>query len=627
VVKRPTLALAAIVALVLLMRLPFLAQPIQGDDVTYLYGAEHAQIDPLHPTHARYAFVGEIVDMRGHPHPPLDAWILGALLAIVGDVHPVPFHLAFTLLSLIAALAMWSLARRFCARPFLATLLFLAVPAFYVSGNSFESDLPLLAFWMAAIALFVRGVDRKSVPVIIVAALAGALAGLAAYQAVLLTPILAVYLLDQKSKWRPAWLALLAAPLTIGAWQLMERLTSGALPAAVLSGYLFTSYGLHTIANTLRSDVALVVHSGWIVSPLLVIAGFARAGKWRIVAACVAALVAAFFDLNPLFWISVGCGVLLLVSVIRRDFLNAWILIFFAAGLIIFFAGAARYLLPIAAPVAILVARAASPRMLALGFALQFPLSLGLAAANYQYAEGYRKFAESLASEAAGRRVWANSEWGLRYYLEAEGAIVPVRDQPTRPGDMIVTSTLGRAVTFNSQVSPLTSTEIVPSVPLRTISLSGRSAFSSSARGLLPFEISSSPVDRVRAEIVMELKPELSYLQPTDPKAASHFLAGLYPDGWMTGRAAVLLKVPEKSSSLSVKLWIPDNSPARHIQLLADGQLVTEATYPAPGSYELSAPYQPKGSTLTVSLTVDQVFSAPGDQRKLGVVIVGVGLR
>ena len=72
-----------IVALfVLVLRLPFLNQPIQGDDVNYLYGAEHAQIDPLHPTHAQYAFMGRIVDMRGHPHPPFNAWYLGLLLAV-----------------------------------------------------------------------------------------------------------------------------------------------------------------------------------------------------------------------------------------------------------------------------------------------------------------------------------------------------------------------------------------------------------------------------------------------------------------------------------------------------------------------------------------------------------------
>ena len=87
---------------ILALRLPFLNQAIQGDDPYYLYGAEHAQIDPLHPNHARYAFLGQIVDMRGHPHPPLDAWFLGGLLAVKGDVKEVPFHAAFLLFSLIA---------------------------------------------------------------------------------------------------------------------------------------------------------------------------------------------------------------------------------------------------------------------------------------------------------------------------------------------------------------------------------------------------------------------------------------------------------------------------------------------------------------------------------------------
>ena len=151
----------AIVALVILLRLPFLNQPIQGDDVYYLYGAEHAQIDPLHPLDTRYMFLGDMVDMRGHPHGPVNSWILAILLAALGDVREIPFHLAYTLFSVIAALAMWSLARRFCERPFFATLLFLAVPAFVVNGNSLEADLPFLAFWMASVALFVRAVDNE----------------------------------------------------------------------------------------------------------------------------------------------------------------------------------------------------------------------------------------------------------------------------------------------------------------------------------------------------------------------------------------------------------------------------------------------------------------------------------
>ena len=40
--------------LVLLIRLPFLNQAIQGDDHIYLTEAQHALIDPLHPSDVKY---------------------------------------------------------------------------------------------------------------------------------------------------------------------------------------------------------------------------------------------------------------------------------------------------------------------------------------------------------------------------------------------------------------------------------------------------------------------------------------------------------------------------------------------------------------------------------------------
>jgi hypothetical protein len=618
----------AIVALVILLRVPFLTQPIQGDDVYYLYGAQHAQIDPLHPLNTRYMFLGDMVDMRGHPHGPVNPWILAILLATIGDVSEIPFHLAYALFSVIAALSMWSLARKFCERPFTATLLFLAVPAFVVNGNSFEADLPFLAFWMASVALFVKAVDKESIAALAGSAMAGVLAGLTAYQAVLLTPILAVYLFDKRRKWYAAWTVVLAAPAAIAAWQLFEWTTRGALPAAVLLGYM-RSYSFHKTSNTLRSMAALVVHSGWIVSPLLVVMAFGLKSRTRLFVAATAALAAAFYDLNPLFWLSVGCGVLLLTWLIsealRREFLAVWAIIFFSGALLIFFAGSARYLLPIAAPVAILAARSSSSRWLTVGFALQLVLALALATANYQHWNGYRQFAKTLSTEAAQHRVWVDAEWGLRYYLEAEGALPLAREQVVQPGDTIVSSELAHPVTVNAPVAQVAAMDIIPRVPLRIISLSRRSAYSSAAQGLLPFEISSAPADRVHADIVVDRKPVLSYLDPRDPQAAAHVLSGLFPDAWMSERASILL-IP-KSAAVEATLYIPEKAPARRVQLLVDGQMVAEDTFAGPGSYKLSAPFHSSNPTATVTITVDKTFTAPGDRRQLGAVITGVGFR
>lgn len=581
-------ALILLLAAVVLMRLPFLNQAIQGDDVYYLAAAEHAQIDPLHPNDVRYVFQGDRVDLRGHPHPPLNPWALGALLAVFGDVREVPFHAAYMVFSLIAAGAMWSLARRFSPHPLWAGLLFIATPAFVVNGNSLEADLPFLAFWMASIALFAA---RR----LGWAAAAMILASLAAYQAIFLTPILLVYVWLYRREDRASWAVALAPPVTIAAWQLFERMATGALPASVLTGY-FQTYGYQALVNKLRNAAALGVHACWLVFPGLLPPAVALA--WR-----------------------------------KRDrdvvFLAAWIALFFACALAVFFAGSARYLLPMAAPVALLASRL--PRKwLAAGFAAQMALGLGLAAVNWLHWDGYRQFARSLAPQAAGRRVWINGEWGLRYYLEADGGLPLEKDRVLYPGDVVVTSELAYPVRFTNPVAPLAAREIRPALPLRLIGLESRSGYSAADRGLYPFGISSGPIDRVRAEIVVERKPVLEWLPMT---AAEQLVTGFHAlEGgrwrWMAVRGVALLKSPAEPRRLRVEFTIPAASPARRVELLLDGRAVAARSCAGPGSYVLeSEPVRAAGAGATVEIVADNSFSVPGDRRQLSLIVTGVGFR
>ena len=607
-----------VAAAVFLLRLPFLNQAIQGDDIYYLKGAEHAQIDPLHPASAKYYFLGDLVEMRGFPHPPLNSWILAAPLAALGDVREVPFHFRYIVFSLIAAIAMWSLARRFCDHPLLATFLFLAVPAFVVNGNSFESDLPFLAMWMAAVALFVKSAEENSAWTLWLSAIFAALAGLAAYQSVLLPPILAFYLLLNRSRRIGLWIAILAAPAALAAWQLFELVTRGALPAAMLAGYM-AAYKFQAPDAKLRSALALVVHAGWIVSPLIVF--FLRGRKIRWIVAALAAIGAAIYDPNPLFWISFAAGIFLLASALRRDFLSAWILIFFLGAAVVFFAGSARYLLPIAAPVAILATRSVPRKILISGFVLQLALSLGLAIVNYQHWDAYRKFAASLHPAA---RLWINTEWGLAFYLESAGGVAMPKNQILQPGDTVVSSALALPLPVSAPLAPIARQEIRPSIPLRIISLDGRSAYSSAGgRELLPFEISTAPIDRVKAEIVLDRTPRLTFI---DPKNTDQILTGLYPDGWMTDQATVLLKRPQNGGVLRADIFIPEKSPARRITLIADSREISAQSFPSPGPCFLTAELGGGPPAVTVTLKVDRTFSVPGDLRKLGVIVTRIGI-
>jgi hypothetical protein len=582
--------LLLVLAVVFLLRLPFLNQAIQGDDDTYISEGEHALIEPLHPAHTTYVFQGVDVDLRGHPHPPLNAWFLAGLLTIFGDVKEIPFHAAYIVFSLIAAWAMWCLARRFSPQPLWAALLFLAVPAFVVNGNSLESDLPFLAFWMAAIALYCSGR-------LWLAAASMALASMAAYQAVFVAPILAVYawLFDRRNPAR--WAVLLTPPLVIALWQLFERFSTGALPAAVLTGY-FSEYNFQALELKLRNAAALGIHSCWIVFPLLLPGLVWQAWRKR--------------------------------RELATQFLLAWIAIFLAGAIVVFFAGSARYLLPIAAPVALLASRL-PVKWLVVGFAAQIALSLGLAVVNYQHWDANRRFAAQLAGPSAAHRVWVDGELGLRFYLEADHALPLHKTQQLRAGDIVVSSELTRSVAPTVPASTIARMEIRPAIPLRLIGLESHSGYSDVSRGMWPIGISAGVIDRVRADLVLERHPTLDFLPMNAPEAADQLVSGVYQleagaYRWMSGRATIILKPPDKPSPLAVSFTIPAIAPARHIVVLADGHLAAEQTYARPGTYTLqTSPLQPANATVNVEIQVDRTFSAPPDARQLGIVLSTVG--
>jgi Dolichyl-phosphate-mannose-protein mannosyltransferase len=587
---RNSRGLLLVLALVLLLRLPFLNQAVQGDDDTYISEAEHALIEPLHPAHTTYVFQGVDVDLRGHPHPPFDAWVLAGLIAIFGDVKEIPFHIAYTAFSLIAAGAMWSLARRFSPRPLWAALLFLAVPAFVVNGNSFESDLPFLAFWMGAIALYCASRFW-------LAAAAMVLASLAAYQAIFLTPILAVYAWLYHGRNRTAWLVLLTPPLSFAAWQLFERLSTGALPAALLTGY-FATYNFQAMTAKLRNSEALAIHFCWIVFPLLLPGTLWLAWRKRAEPA--------------------------------TRFLLAWIVIFFAGALAVFFAGSARYLLPIAAPVALLASRL-SVKWLAPAFAAQMALSLCLAIVNYQHWDANRRFANQLAGSTANHRVWVDGELGLRFYLEADHALPLRKTQQLRPGDIVVSSELTRSVAPTAPVSTIARMDIQPAVPLRLIGLETRSGYSDASRGLWPLGVSSGPIDRLRADLILERHPTREYLPMNAPEAAEQIVSGIYQlEGgayrWTAGHAILVLKAPSAPIPLAATFTIPAAAPARQISILMDGRAIATHTYPSPGTYTLQSPsVQPAGPSVNIEIQVDRTFAAPPDTRQLGIVLSAAG--
>ncbi|MBM3784701.1 MAG: glycosyltransferase family 39 protein [Acidobacteria bacterium] len=589
---------AFVAAFVLLLRLPFLDQAILGDDLYYLYGAQHALMDPLHPLGANYAFSGVMVSMQGHPHPPFNVWFLAALLAIFKDVREPVFHLAYVSFSLIAALSALRIAREFTTRPLLATLLFCCAPAFVVNGNSLESDLPLAAFWLLTVALHI---SQRWLP----CALSMIAAALCGYQSIVLVPIL----------WLrgtgPLWL-LAVIPATLGAWQGWERLTSGTLPAQVLTGY-FDAYGLQRLENKIKNAIGLTGHMAWLVTPLLT----ARK-EWPF--AVAPAALAAWFDPNPLCWMSVGAGAMTLANARHHKWLGQWTLLFFAAALALFFAGAARYLLPLTLPIAIIAAERAKPWHV---LATAVP-GVALAVVNYQHWDAYRQIS------IPERRVWANGELGFRFYLEAQGAVPLLRSQRPQPGDWVISSQL--TAIAHKPGALIRSFDITPALPIRILGLGSKSGFSTVDFGLRPFDFQSTPIDTVTIGTIVEQRPTKMFVTMSDPDAPHHLLAGVHElEGatrWAEPAAVLQLLPPPKAAPVEVSLYLPPAAPGRVVTLKLDGTQILTQTLPGPGLHRLLSPaVSPRGPSCRLEISIDREIEQKKDLRRLAMVLVSAGFR
>jgi 4-amino-4-deoxy-L-arabinose transferase-like glycosyltransferase len=576
-------------------RAPFLGHPLQGDDIYYLKGAEYARQHPLHPHQAQYVFQGRLVSMLGHPHPPLNAFFLGLL----PDSLPVQ-RAWYGLLMLVCVLGCYAVARRYTQHPLAAALLFASTPVLWVSSNTFDSDVLFLACALAGVALFVY--DRPwwgALPMF--------LAGLAAYQAVVFIPIL--WLL------RRGRVAALAPAAAVAAYQVWERFSAGQWPLLMTTQY-FSEYGLQKAANKLASAAALTAHLGWLTGPV---------AEWHLSWPLLAGVPAAWLDVHPLFWASFALGVLILWRV--EGWLGWWVRIYFAASVVLFFAGAARYLLPVAPPLAILAAERLSRRRMVAAVLAQAVLAFALAYAAMHHWQGYKDIAGKV--ELAGK-TYVAGEWSLRYYLEKRGARPVMAGERIGPDSVIVRSELGFPVPYSTgggRAETVASYDIRPVLPLQLMGLHARSAWMTCAFGLRPFDWSRQPLDRVTVTRVVAVPLERSDLPMNAADADTYILGGVYglEDGryrWMARRAEFVLK--PRQGSLVLSLFVPEASPARQLTVRAGGAEVLRARL-QPGMQTLrTAPLPAAANRLEIVLEADASFRPAGDARELSLILESI---
>jgi hypothetical protein len=535
---------AAIVALALLLTLPFLAKPFHIDDIFYLRVAENILKTPLDPLSGTGTLMDEDYQafakagitptfFEGLIHPPLLPYLLAAAAWLSGGFREWALHLAYLGFTLTACFFVFRLARRFSPFPLASTLFVLASPAFALPAQSLMTDMPSLALTLAAIALFIEGADSGRGRLLFAA---GALLGLALltrYTVIAAIAIWLAYLAILRRPPRHLLPALAGTTLVLLPWMVQNLVVHGQLH--VLVGLVQVARvnaarpeGVNLAVNTL-CDVAALGGVSWPVAVLLLFAG---AGRRRLAALAAALAVATLVctlaagEGGPLLGYAGGSlaamiaatalGFFLIAEALRaafgagRDglFLAAWLAVACFAAFCVLPFGATRYMLPTLPALSWLLARGtASPatRMARVGaraaLGLTIALSLALGAADQEFAATYQSFAASKAWRGDAKRVYFLGDWGFRYYMERAGCrFLFSTDVSPQAGDLVVRAYTARLHDMSDALRPrltlLDAQEPRGRWPLRLLNHEARAGFYSHGWGFLPYAVSTEPLDR-----------------------------------------------------------------------------------------------------------------------------------
>jgi 4-amino-4-deoxy-L-arabinose transferase-like glycosyltransferase len=472
--QTPRRDILILVCATLVCLVPFSGKAFHIDDPVYVRAAQQIL---SHPTD----FYGFQMNWRGtemlvadfQQNPPGVSYLL-AIAGLCFGWSEQALHLFLLLPAISAVLGIYFLARNYCSSPLLAALLSLLTPSFWVSSTTVMSDVTMLAFWIWAMVLWVRGLSEDRRWMLLVSSLLVGLCALTKYFGVCLIPLLLAGSLAwhrRLGSW--AWFFLIPGLMVAGyQWAGYSlyghglfgeaiRYASGRQPAGgnlarLLTGVAFVGgcisaaafYGHElwtkrtwvlgtTLAMFAALAVALVADQGALTHPT------ESENRWA-------------FLLQFGFLTAVG-GQLLWLAVLdflnHRDpasaFLLLWITGTFVFAALLNWAITARTFLPIVPALVLILLRRLEQRaaeslrlpsvravapLLATGL-----LGLAIAFADYKLAGIGREAAMTVSREYGDKTVFFQGHWGFQYYMELLGArAFDVLSSNPTPGTLMV---------------------------------------------------------------------------------------------------------------------------------------------------------------------------------------------
>ncbi len=515
-----------------LVLLPFLNKAFTIDDPVFLFEAQHALTDPLHPTAFEMTWYANPERLSAIvPTGPLMAWLLAPSVLAGGAewlAHAIQLAMFW-----IAIAATVSLSLKLGLSPTCAVasgLLLSSMPAVLAMTGTAMPDTPAMALGVAGLDRLVAWRDdQRRCDGVMAAILLGA-APLARSHLVLLLGVGALFTvgdLFSAAAWlRGAWMRWLplAGALVITAG--ISAATQDPSPKALtVAGIALRLASLEMLPS---NTVAFAAH--WVLALAFALPWFVL--RWRallarfwvvVLTTGVAAILLREFhgEMAPYFIAPIaGLGAAAVADAIAVALrhhdavgltLAAWLLL--PLSTVVYVHLPPKYLLASAPAAAILIARRVSqhPRLgkvvVAVTVAAGVAGGIAILRADEAFAGAARAATELLIRPRvlAGKSVWYAGHWGFQWYAERAGARCLSATPPfPRVGDIIVSSAASNPfidVWSNSNLGHLgTWADIHPGG--RIMSRDAGAGFYSNDWGYLPWSWGSEPVDTFDAWIV-----------------------------------------------------------------------------------------------------------------------------
>jgi hypothetical protein len=355
------------------------------------------------------------------------------------------------------------IARRLGADPFWAALLTLGSVAFLVSATSLMCDTMLTCGIIWSIFLWIKGLDRNNIWILILASLLAGLTALTKYFGVSLIPLLAAYTLIRQKKASWSLAPLLAAVAILFGWHFWTMYLYDV--SHILGAMRYAENIGKAFSGGTRYFSSVTFLGGCLFWPLIIMLWRTRsAGRIIFAASAIlgALITIQISDRFPIttyilaaIFFAAGIAVFWLTAeyhIKNSHSPEAWLITLWIWGTIFFmtivnWTVAARSLLPMIPALAILSTIPRKPaeatgnrrnplpapvktQLPVISFVAAAVLGLALAVlatwADCDWANNVRRTATELTAKykAAGKQVYFAGHWGFQYYMELAGATI-----------------------------------------------------------------------------------------------------------------------------------------------------------------------------------------------------------